>query len=100
MKQRLFALWDAWISRDAGWINTRLMSMIGMIVSSIVVLVFTYKNTLTADIFLIFLAYAGGSASYFKHVDNRTAVKELEIEKNAEVRKEEINAQVAAPVQE
>lgn len=79
MKGRIAALWDNWLDKDHGWLNARLMSMIGMVVSSLVIITFSVRETLTPELFLIYLAYAGGSASFFKHVDNRTAVKELEI---------------------
>ena len=79
MKTRLLALWDNWLDKDHGWLNARLMTMIGMLVSSAVVVIYAYRETLTAEIFLIYLAYAGGSASFFKHVDNRTAIREMEI---------------------
>lgn len=90
MRVRLTKLWDEWTDKDHGWLNARLMSMLGMLVSSVVVIVFTWRGTLGLDIFLAYLAYAGGTASYFKRVDNQTARRELEL--GAEVTKERINA--------
>lgn len=86
----LHKLWDDWTDKDHGWLNARLMSMIGMLVSSLVVLILTTRGTLTIEIFLTYLAYAGGTASYFKRVDNQTARREIELD--AEVKKAEINA--------
>lgn len=90
MKAGLAKLWNDWTSKDHGYLNARLMSMIGMLCGSVVVLALSWRGTLGFDIFLTYLAYAGGTSSYFKRQDNITARRESELD--ADIKKATIDA--------
>ena len=90
MKAGLAKLWNEWTSKEHGYLNARLMSMIGMLCGSVVVVVMAMRDKLAFEIFLTYLAYAGGTSSYFKRQDNITARRESELD--ADITKAKIDA--------